>query len=145
MPLASPEQQIDLSLLEKTRGIARDLNNAVQRANSQVVDDLLSKTNEELTAWLQGKAPELNTLLTRHAVTGAGLNAAIAAVQATLTEAGDKMVIPTVDVRPLQEKLADQGRQVDFTTLTVTNIPVPIPEPEPEPEPEPAPEPEPEP
>lgn len=131
MPLINPSQTTDLSLLETARDIANYLHNAAVLANKQA-SELLSMEDGALTTWLRSKASELSDLLTKHATTGAGINTAINAVNATLSEAGIATVPTLVDVSPFADKLAAQGRQIDFATLTVSTIPTPEPEPEPE-------------
>lgn len=124
MPLASPSQLTDLSVLEKTRSQANHLASLALLTNQQATE-ILQKDNAELTAWLQGKASELGTLFQRHLDVGTGINAIITAVQATLNEAGDTTNIPTVDTRPFEEKLAAQGRTLNTQTLVVSNIATP--------------------
>ena len=119
MPLAQPSQQTDLALLEITRQRARHLINDAILANRQTAA-ILALDDAALTGWLQGHASELETLLTRHAVTGQAINAALSAVVATLTEAGDLLSPDYVDTAPLAEKLAAQGRTLDLATLTVS-------------------------
>lgn len=125
MPLLPPNLQTDLALLSETRDAASHLAAAASKLNGQV-SRLLSLDDAALTAWLQGKGASLNDLLTRHATTGAAINAALDAASATLTESGDVAPVLRVDVRPLADKLTEQGRSIDFATLTVTT-----PQPEP--------------
>lgn len=125
MPLAQPSQATDLALLENTRGICRHLINAAILANRQTAA-ILALDDAALTAWLQSHAAELETLLTRHHVTGNAVNSALALISATLEEAGETLTFDMVDIDPLVDKLDAQGRTLDMATLTVTT---PTPEP----------------
>lgn len=120
MSLVSPSQRHGIALLDSTRGILRHLENAAVLANRQVTA-LLALGDAALTSWLQSHAAELTDLLTRHAATGLSINAALVAIRATLIESGETLTSAvTVDVRPLAEKLAEQGRTIDMQTLTVS-------------------------
>ena len=65
------------------------------------------------------------------------LNAIIGGLNAILTTIGEPLCTASVDVRPLSEKLAAQGREIAFdgTAFVVTALPQPEPEESPEAEP----------
>lgn len=65
--------------------------------------------------------------------TCAAINATLDRVLARLVESGESFKAARVDTRPFHVKLAAQGRQIDFETLVVSDIPAPPPTPDPEP------------
>jgi ABC-type transporter Mla subunit MlaD len=96
-----------------------------QHAN-RMAKALLALSDDELTAWLQGHAADLETIFTRHATVGSTINTLLATTAAQL----DAPLPELVDVRPVADKLADQRRVIDWQTLTISTLP---PEPQPEP------------
>lgn len=122
MPLATPLQLIDSAILADTKDALAAAHLAVSKVNNQT-RALLRADNALLTSWLQGKAQELDKLLTRHAEVGIGLNAVVTAMAATLTEAGIPTTPQLVDTSPLPAKLAAKKRAIDLATLTVTDMP----------------------
>lgn len=99
---------------------------AQAQAANRMAKALLALSDAELTAWLQGHAADLETIFTRHAQVGRGINALIETTAAQLETNPPELV----DVRSVADKLAAQGRAIDWQTLTVSTIP---PEPQTEP------------
>jgi hypothetical protein len=127
--LISPTLQTDLAHLRDTLDAAHLFAAGAAKLNAQAAR-ILAMDDAALTTWLQTRVANgtLDTLLTRHATTGAAANAALDATCATLAESGEKDIPTTrVDIRSIPEKLAAQRRTIDMDTLTVTTLP---PEPE---------------
>lgn len=134
MPLiTSPSQLAAGELLDTTHSLGCYLSVCASKAN-QMVQTLLALPDADLAAFLNALGPtELNSVLTRHAETGASINAALAQVNATLSESGRGTVAGGVDVRPLSDKLAAQWRKLEMDQQGVFSLAA-IPQPEPEPE-----------
>ena len=133
MPLLTTTQQTTARIAERGRNIVSHIAAAASQANQQTAD-VLALDNDQLSAWLQENGAQLESMLTAHKQLGDLLNQAAAVAAAILGDTAPPVGL--VDTRPLADKLAEQGRQIDFATLTVSNMPIPEPEPQPE-EPQP--------
>ena len=125
------------SILARVQHLAGNYNAAASHLNA-IVRDLLALDDADLAAFANEQGPAgLNELTTLHAEHGAAISELSAAAAATLADSGVTWPASTVDVRPLGEKLAEQGREMTFADGVFAVAPLPAPEPEPEP---PAPE-----
>ena len=104
--------------------------------------DVLALSNEDLFEFANEQGPDgMDELTMLHAEHGAAISELSQAAAATLADSGVTWPASVVDVRPLSEKLAEQGRTLTFVdgVFAVVAIPQPEPPPAPEPEPEPLP------
>ena len=123
------------SILSRVQHLAGNYNAAGTHLNA-IVRDLLALDDADLAAFAneQGVAG-LNELTTLHAEHGAAITELSAAAATTLADSGLMWPASIVDVRPLSEKLAEQGREMTFADGVFAVVQIPRPEPEPEPEP----------
>ena len=119
MPLIpSPSVLAASEILDTACSIAGYLAVAAQKMDS-ITARLLSLDDENLAAFCNALGPvELNSVLTRHAETGAAINLALSQVNVTLAESGRGTIAGGVDVRPLSDKLEAQGRTLVVDTDT---------------------------
>ncbi len=132
MPLLTPLQTINARLAGDASSAANHIANAAVLAN-RMSESMLSLNAEQLTAWLNSQSrTDVEILLSAHGQLGQAINAAALVAQAVLNESGMSANIPPVDVRSIEDKLADQRRVLTYANgaFTVTTLP---PEPEPEP------------
>ena len=132
MPLLTPLQTINARLAGDASSAANHIANAAVLAN-RMSESMLSLNDEQLTAWLNSQSrTDVEILLSAHGQLGQAINAAALVAQAVLNESGMSANIPPVDVRSIEDKLADQRRVLTYANgaFTVTTLP---PEPEPEP------------
>ena len=102
------------SILSRVQQLAGNYNAGAAHLNA-IVRDLLALGDDDLAAFCNAYGPEgLNELTRLHAEHGAAINALTAAAAAMLQESGIAWPSPTVDVRPLADKLAAQGRELVF-------------------------------
>ena len=127
MAILTNNEQISATLERKASDLAAYVAAAVHTMNG-MANDLLALDDATLTAWLQANAAKLAPMFEAHAANGETLNQLVAGVGQQTAIAPD-----LVDVRTVAEKLASQGRVIDWQTLTVSTLP---PEPQPAPEPE---------
>jgi len=81
-----------------------------------VTAEILALGNDDLAAFGNALGPlEMGTLTTAHADQGNALNALLAGINGILAQSGIAQQDATVDVRPLADKLADQGREIVLT------------------------------
>lgn len=141
MPLIqSPSQAAAASILSRVQNLAGNYNAAASHLNA-IVRDLLALDDADLAAFANEQGPAgLNELTTLHAEHGAAISELSAAAAATLADSGVAWPASVVDVRPLGEKLAEQGREMTFTDGVFSVSQLPQPESAPAPEPEPLPE-----
>jgi hypothetical protein len=145
MQLLNQQTKINAELIKLSENLLSALSNAATISN-RMVRTLLQLDDEALTAWLNSQdTAELMTLFSAHKDLGDAINLAVQKARDTLTQSGIPAPGVTVDVRPFEVKLGDQGRGLSFDGETFAVSTAPVPEPEPEPEPAPIPEPEPEP
>ena len=78
-----------------------------------MVSILLNLDNEALQNWLNSQPmPDVFALFEAHKASGESLNASLVIVASLVEDSGLPAQYTPVDVRPFQEKLAAQGRQV---------------------------------
>lgn len=145
MPLiTTPSQLAAGELLDATHSLGGYLSVCAAKANA-MVRTLLALSDADLAAFCNALGPqELNSVLTRHAETGAAINLALSQVNATLAESGRGTIAGGVDVRPFSDKLDAQWRKLEMDGNGVFSVAA-IPQPEAPPEPQMGGEPEPEP
>ena len=138
MPLIqSPSQAAAASILSRVQHLAGNYNAAGTHLNA-IVRDVLAMDDADLAEFANDIGPTaLNELTTLHLEHGTAITELSAVAAATLAASGAIWPASIVDVRPLNEKLAEQGRELTFAdgVFTVSQLPQPEPEPEPEPEP----------
>jgi hypothetical protein len=129
------------SILSRVQHLAGNYNACATHLNA-IVQDVLAMSDADLAAFANEQGPAgLNELTELHAEHGAAITELSAAAAATLADSGVTWPASVVDVRPLGEKLAEQGREMTFAdgVFAVSRLPQPDPAPAPEPEPEPLP------
>lgn len=123
------------SILSRVQNLAGNYNAAASHLNA-IVRDVLALSNEDLFEFANEQGPAgLNELTTLHAEHGAAITELSQAAAAMLADSGVPWPASVVDVRPLGEKLAEQGRELTFEDGVFAVVQIPRPEPEPEPEP----------
>ena len=126
------------SILSRVQHLAGNYNAAASHLNA-IVRDVLALDDADLAAFANEHGPAgLNELTELHAEHGAAITELSAAAAATLADSGTLWPASIVDVRPLSEKLAEQGRELTFADGVFAVSELAQPEPEPEPEPDPA-------
>ena len=115
MPLIqSPSQAAAASILSRVQSLAGNYNAAASHLNA-ITNDLLALDDADLAAFANEQGPAgLNELTTLHAEHGAAISELSQAAAATLADSGVAWPASVVDVRPLSEKLAEQGREMTF-------------------------------
>lgn len=113
MPLIqSPSQAAAASILARIQHLAGNYNAAVSHLNA-IVSDVLALGDEDLAAFANQLGPQgLYDLTTLHGLHGTAINQLAQEAAGILAESGVSWPVGTVDVRPLTEKMADQGRQL---------------------------------
>ena len=122
------------SILSRVQHLAGNYNAAASHLNA-IVRDVLALSNEDLFEFANEQGPAgLNELTTLHAEHGAAITELSQAAADVLAASGVIWPASVVDVRPLNEKLAEQGRELTFAdgVFTVSQLQQPEPEPEPE-------------
>lgn len=129
--------RINADLDTAAQNIANHLSSAAVLAN-RIAEIILNLSDEALAAWLNSSTPqETEAMFGAHAMLGQAVNAAGLVASATLVQWGLQRTVPSVDIRPVTEKLTAQWRSIELTESgwIVTRIEQPpIPEQEPEPE-----------
>ena len=113
------------SILSRVQHLAGNYNAAASHLNA-ITNDLLALGNDDLTAFCNEQGPDgLNELTTLHAEHGASITELSAAASEMLADSSILWPASLVDVRPLSEKLAEQGREMTFVdgVFAVTTIP----------------------
>lgn len=122
------------SILARVQQLAGNYNAAASHLNA-IVQDVLALSNEDLFEFANEQGPAgLNELTTLHAEHGAAITELSQAAADLLAASGVIWPASVVDVRPLGEKLAEQGRELTFEDGVFAVVQIPRPEPEPEPE-----------
>ena len=129
MPLIqSPSQAAAASILSRVQHLAGNYNAAASHLNA-IVRDLLALDDADLAAFANEQGPTaLNELTTLHLEHGTAITELSAAAAAILADSGTIWPASAVDVRPLNEKLAEQGREMTFTGGVFSVQPIPEPE-----------------
>ena len=122
------------SILSRVQHLAGNYNAAASHLNA-ITNDLLALDDADLAEFANKQGPAgLNELTTLHAEHGASITELSAAAATTLADSGLMWPASIVDVRPLSEKLAEQGRELTFADGVFAVVQIPRPKPEPEPE-----------
>jgi hypothetical protein len=113
MPLIqSPSQAAAAAILERVKSAAANYNAAASHINA-ILRDLLALGDDDLAAFANEQGPAgLNELTALHAEHGAAINELSASASAMLADSGVLWPASLVDVRPLSEKLSEQGREM---------------------------------
>lgn len=115
------------SILSRVQHLAGNYNAAASHLNA-ITNDLLALDDTDLAAFCNEQGPAgLNELTTLHAEHGAAISELSQAAAATLADSGVAWPASVVDVRPLSEKLAEQGREMTFAddVFAVSQLPEP--------------------
>jgi hypothetical protein len=125
MPLLTQNQRLNAQLADEARDIAAHLSAAAVKANN-MVGIMLALSDADLTDWLNSQPPqETLALFGAHGQLGEAVNGAITIAGAVLSASGLPAPAASVDIRSVAEKLAAQGRVLDFTdgVFTVSTPP----------------------
>ena len=118
------------SILSRVQHLAGNYNAAASHLNA-IVRDLLALDDAALAAFANEQGPAgLNELTTLHAEHGATISELSQAAADLLAASGTIWPASIVDVRPLGEKLAEQGRELTFEDGVFAVVQIPRPEPE---------------
>ena len=113
------------SILSRVQHLAGNYNAAASHLNA-ITNDLLALGDDDLAAFCNEQGPNgLNELTTLHAEHGAAITELSAAAAAMLGDSGIAWPASLVDVRPLSEKLAEQGREMTFADGIFAITPIP--------------------
>lgn len=124
--LLTPDQLTSAELLDATRSSFGLLNTSAAQAN-RMVSILLDLDNAGLESWLNSQPmPDVFALFEAHKASGESLNASLVIIAKLVKDSGLPAEYTEVDVRPFQEKLAAQKRQVEIIDgkFVVSNIQV---------------------
>lgn len=128
MPLIqTPSQAAAASILSRVQHLAGNYNACATHLNA-ITNDLLALDDADLAVFANEQGPAgLNELTTLHAEHGAAITELSAAAAATLADSGVLWPASTVDVRPLSDKLTEQGREMTFAdgVFAVSQLPEP--------------------
>ena len=129
MPLIqSKSAAVAASILARVQQLAGNYQAAASHLNV-ITNDLLALNDDDLAAFCNEQGPDgLNELTTLHAEHGAAITELSAAAAATLADSGVIWPASIVDVRPLGEKLAEQGRELIFADGAFAVQPITQPE-----------------
>jgi hypothetical protein len=131
MSLLTPTESVTASISSDAGALACHLRNAIHLAN-RIVGHVLDLTTTEINEWLNAR-PLAQRLaeFASHEETGGALNFAAALSEDAAGLA--YLSLGRVDIRSVANKLAAQGRALEFgdDAFVVTDIPQPEPEPEP--------------
>lgn len=102
------------SILSRVQHLAGNYNAAASHLNT-ITNDLLALGNDDLAAFCNEQGPiGLTELTDLHLEQGTAINGLSAGVSDMLADSGIPWPASLVDVRPLSEKLAEQGRELSF-------------------------------
>jgi hypothetical protein len=131
MSLLTPTESVTAAISSDAGALACHLRNAIHLAN-RIVGHVLDLTTTEINEWLNAR-PLAQRLaeFASHEETGGALNFAAALSEDAAGLA--YLSLGRVDIRSVANKLAAQGRALEFgdDAFVVTDIPQPEPEPEP--------------
>lgn len=100
------------SILARVQQLAGNYQAAASHLNA-IVQDVLALDDADLAAFANEQGPDgLNELTSLHLAHGEAINELSAEAAATLADSGILWPASLVDVRPLGEKLAEQGREL---------------------------------
>ena len=126
------------SILARVQNLSGNYAASATHLNA-IVRDLLALDDADLAEFANDIGPTaLNELTTLHLEHGTAITELSAVAAATLAASGTIWPASVVDVRPLSEKLAEQGREMIFVdgVFSVSQLPQPESAPAPESEPE---------
>ncbi len=114
MPLVLPSQITSVDLLGYTQAAFSFLVTAATQMN-RMSSALLDLDNAKLTDWLNSQPmADIFKLFDAHAISGAAVNQALVTTSIQLSDSGVPSGYNPVDVRPFQDKLAEQQRKVEI-------------------------------
>ena len=115
MPLIqSKSHAAAASILARVQSLAGNYNAAASHLNA-ITNDLLALSNEDLFEFANEQGPDgMDELTMLHAEHGAVISELSQAAADLLAESGTVWPASVVDIRPLGEKLAEQGREMTF-------------------------------
>jgi hypothetical protein len=125
MPLIqSKSQAAAAATLSRVRDLAAHYNAAASHLNA-IVRDLLALGDDDLAEFCNQLGPQgLNDLTSLHLAHGTGITQLSQEAADLLDDSGVVWPLTIVDVRPLQDKLADQGRELVFVNGVFAVIPI---------------------
>lgn len=102
------------SILARVHQLAGNYQAAASHLNA-IVQDVLALDDADLAEFANEQGPDgLNELTSLHLAHGEAITGLSAEAAATLADSGILWPASLVDVRPLGDKLADQGRELVF-------------------------------
>jgi hypothetical protein len=120
------------SILARVQQLAGNYNASASHLNA-IVRDVLALDDTDLAEFANEQGPDgLNELTTLHLMHGETITELSADAAATLADSGVLWPASIVDVRPLSEKLAEQGRELTFSDGVFSVVQLPETEPEPD-------------
>lgn len=127
MSLLTPTESVTAaaSILASVQQLAGNYNAVAAHLNA-IVRDVLALDDADLAAFANEQGPDgMNELTSLHLMHGETITELSAAAAETLADSGVLWPASLVDVRPLSEKLAEQGREMTFVdgVFSVTTIP----------------------
>jgi hypothetical protein len=134
MSLLTPTESVTAAIAADAGALTSHLRNAIHLAN-RIVGHALDLPTHQLNEWLNARPLQQRLAeFASHEETGGALNFA-----ASLSEDAAGLAylsLGRVDIRSVADKLAAQGRTLEFgdDAFVVTEIPLLEPEPDPEPE-----------
>lgn len=124
MQLVHPSAQTDIKLLSLTSDLCAHLSEAAAKLNAQS-NLILGMSDEQLSAWLKSKGADVGLILEAHIAAATAVNTALEIASTTATASGAVVHPQRAESRTLIDRLSDQGRQLNFETLTISAIPQP--------------------
>lgn len=119
------------SILARVQLLAGNYQAAAAHLNA-IVRDVLALPDDDLAAFCNDLGPAgLNQLTSLHLAHGTGITQLSQEAAATLADSGVLWPASVVDVRPLGDKLAEQGRELVFANGVFSVQALPQPEPQP--------------
>lgn len=113
MSLLTPTESVTARIASDAAVLAAHLRAAIHAANS-IVKQALDLPTAELNDWLNARPlGQRLAEFASHGTTGVALNAA--AAESEMATGADTGSLGRVDVRPVPEKLAEQGRTLSIT------------------------------
>lgn len=113
------------SILSRVQHLAGHYQAAASHLNA-ITNDLLELGNDDLAAFCNEQGPDgLNELTALHAEHGAAITELSTAAAEMLGDSGIAWPASLVDVRPLSDKLAEQGREMTFADGIFAVTPIP--------------------
>lgn len=117
------------SILSRTQQLAGNYQAAASHLNA-IVRDVLALDDADLAAFCNDLGPQgLNDLTSLHLLHGTSVTQLSQEAADILDDSGVAWPAATVDVRPLGEKLADQGRELLLVDGVFSVQPLPQPSP----------------